>query len=425
MPFNDESRAPIKIDNLQLGIVAEDETNAEVLDAFLDEGEEAQPITKKPPVKKPVPPKKTTTPIPPKKKEEEPEEEEEEDNTREKLEKLLNDGAGGEESGEENEEESSNEEEGQENEEEGAEGSGKKEEEEDNTFKSLSKDLVNLGIFTLNEGETDLNIETPEQFQERWLLEKQKGANDVLERFLSRFGDDYFDMFQAVFMSGVDPTTYLQGYARIDDLASLDLSNELNQERVIREKLSLDGFTPEEMGKEIERLKGYNELEEKANIYHRVLLKNEQEAQEETERASRERLVRLSQKKQEYNQRVNQILTDKIAKKEFDGIPVDPKTAQELQAYLTKDAYTVNGKTITQFDKELLDLDRPENYELKVKMAMLLKMVKADPTLSKIKKKAVSNEGNALFQQLRSKNKDVKSTEGKTKTKIEENNRWF
>ena len=87
--------------------------------------------------------------------------------------------------------------------------------------------------------------------------------------------------------------------------------------------------------------------------------------------------------------------------KEFDGIPLNPKLAGELQDFLTIDKYKTNsGETLTEFDKTILELKRPENHEKKVKIALLLKILEKDPTLSTIQKTGITKKSNELFGEV-------------------------
>src|SRR5690606_22537409 len=104
---------------------------------------------------------------------------------------------------------------------------------------------------------------------------------------------------------------------------------------------------------------------------------------------------------------------EKLKTKEFDGIPLNPKLAGELQDFLITDKYkTPSGETLTEFDRTILDLKRPENHEKKVKVALLLKLLEKDPTLSTIKKKGISQETNTLFSEVarQSKKTSVKTS---------------
>jgi len=52
---------------------------------------------------------------------------------------------------------------------------------------------------------------------------------------------------------------------------------------------------------------------------------------------------------------------------------------------------------LTEFDKAILELKRPENHEKKVKIALLMKMLEKDPTLSTIQKTAITKKTDQLF----------------------------
>ena len=59
-----------------------------------------------------------------------------------------------------------------------------------------------------------------------------------------------------------------------------------------------------------------------------------------------------------------------------------------------------SGETLTDFDKNILDLKRPENHANKVKIALLLKLLENDPTLSTIQKRGVSTKSSQLFKDV-------------------------
>jgi hypothetical protein len=104
-------------------------------------------------------------------------------------------------------------------------------------FVSLSKDLFKLGVFTKDDEEDDVAIETPEQFLEKFNSEKKKGAIEIVDNFIGQFGEDYQKAFDAIFVKGVDPKDYFGVYNNVVNFAELDLSNEDNQVRVIKQAL--------------------------------------------------------------------------------------------------------------------------------------------------------------------------------------------
>jgi len=278
------------------------------------------------------------------------------------------------------------EEEGDENEEKteesNVEGSKTEEVEEISKFEALAKDLFKLNVFTKEEGETDVEIKTPEQFLERFNEEKKKGAIEVLNNFIGQHGEDYQQAFQAIFVNGADPKEYFTTYNNIQNFSELDLTKEGNQEAVIKQFLSEQGFEPKDIEEEVEKLKNYGDLEKTSEKYHRVLVKKETQKLEQLEKESAAKLQQSTQIKQQYIQNVNNVLQEKLKAKEFDGIPLNPKLASELQDFLLRDKYkTPSGETLTDFDVSILELKKPENHATKVKLALILKILEKDPTL--------------------------------------------
>ena len=72
---------------------------------------------------------------------------------------------------------------------------------------------------------------------------------------------------------------------------------------------------------------------------------------------------------------------------------------------------------LTEFDRTILELKRPENHEMKVKVALLLKILEKDPTLSTIQKAGVTKKTDTLFGEVtrQSSKSAVKSTKSSSK----------
>ena len=284
-----------------------------------------------------------------------------------------------------------------------------------NQFSALANDLFKLGVFTKDEDEDDVAISTPEEFLERFQTEKKKGASEIVENFIGQFGEDYQKAFEAIFVKGADPKEYFSTYNNVVNFAEMDLSSTDNQIKVVRQTLIDQGFDEEDVDTEVERLQNYGDLENVATKYHKVLVKKEaQKLQKIEEQAA----IQLQQKQAVRNQYINNvqnILQEKLKTKEFDGIPLSPKTASELQDFLLVDKYkTVSGETLTDFDKAILELKRPENHEQKVKVALLLKILEKDPTLSTIQKTGVTKKSNQLFTEVVRQVQKEKKTAGGT-----------
>jgi hypothetical protein len=290
-------------------------------------------------------------------------------------------------------------------------------------FTSLSKDLFKLGVFTQDEDEEEVAISTPEEFLERFQAEKKKGAIEVVNNFIGQFGEDYQQAFDAIFVKGVDPKEYFGTYNNIKSFAEMDLADETNQVAVIKQALADQGFDPEDVTTEVERLKNYGDLETVATKHHKVLVKKEAAKLQQMEQENEKRLQQQAAVKQQYVQNVQSVLQEKLKSKEFDGIPLNPKLAGELQDFLLVDKYkTASGETLTDFDKTILELKRPENHATKVKLGLLLKILEKDPTLSTIQKTGITKKSNELFGEVA---RQVSKSSTKTGNKPKPTTSWF
>ena len=181
----------------------------------------------------------------------------------------------------------------------------------------------------------------------------------------------------------------------------MDLSDEANQVRIMKQALSDQGFDQEDVETEVERLKNYGDLESVATKHHKVLVKKEAAKLQQMEANAEQELRQKQAIKNQYITNVQSILQDKIKNKEFDGIPINPKLAGELQDFLLVDKWkTPTGETLTDFDRAILDMKRPENHEMKVKLGLLMKMLEKDPTLSTIQRTGVTKKSNQLFGEV-------------------------
>jgi len=305
-----------------------------------------------------------------------------------------------------------------------AEKSEEETEEEDGTqFSALANDLFNLGVFTKNSEDEEVSINTPEEFLERFTAEKKKGASELVQNFIGQFGEDYQNAFDAIFVKGADPKEYFGTYNQIVSFSEMDLSNEKNQVAVMKQALTDQGFEPEDINTEIERLQNYGDLDTVAARHHKVLVKKEarklQELESEAEQVQKQKVAIKNQ----YVQNVQTIITDKLKEKEFDGIPINPNLANELQDFLLVDKWkTPGGENLTDFDRAILDLKRPENHELKVKVGLLMKILEKDPTLSTIQRSGMTKKSNQLFGEVA---RQVTKSKTNIQNKKTKPNSWF
>jgi len=291
-------------------------------------------------------------------------------------------------------------------------------------FTALANDLYKLGVFTSEDDDTQEPVTTAEEFLERFNAEKKKGASEIVENFIGQFGEDYQEAFDAIFVKGVDPKEYFTTYNNVVGFAEMDLSDEGNQEKIMKQALLNQGFDPEDIETEVERLKNYGDLESVATKHHKVLVKKEAAKLQELEAKSAAELQQKAQVRNQYISNVQSILNDKVKAKEFDGIPINPKLATELQDFLLVDKWkTPSGETLTDFDRAILDMKRPENHAMKVKVGLILKMLEKDPTLSAIQRTGVTKKSNELFGEVARQVTKAKSTG--TGTSSSNTKSWF
>lgn len=290
---------------------------------------------------------------------------------------------------------------------------------EENQFSALSRDLFKLGVFSKeDDDDSEEDISTPEAFLDRFNSEKRKGAIEMVNNFIGQFGEDYQQAFDAIFVKGVDPKNYFQAYNKAVSFAEMDLSVESNQEAVMRQSLTDQGFDSEDVDTEIERLKNYGDLEVVSARNHKVLVKKEAAKMQEMEQKAQTELAHKAEVKQQFISNVNSVIEDKLKTKEFDGIPLNAKLAGELHDFLLVDKYkTQSGETLTDFDKMILDLKRPENHSQKVKIALLLKVLEKDPTLSTIQKTGITKNTDQMFSDLTRQSTKTKISTGATSSK--------
>jgi len=270
-----------------------------------------------------------------------------------------------------------------------------------NHFQVFSKDLFKLGVFSKDEGEEEVEITSPEEFLDRFNYEKKKGANEIVSNFISQFGEDYQQAFEAIYVKGADPKEYFTTYSNIENLSDLDLTKESNQEAVVKQALKEQGYDDNSIVAKLAKLKDYGDLSDEAQHAHKVLMKREAQKLQELEKNAEQQQLQKAQLKQQYIVNVKNTLESKLKTSEFDGIPINPKLAGEVQDFLITERYkTPSGEILTEFDKTIIDLKRPENHATKVKIALLLKLLEKDPTLSTIQKAGVTKKTDALFQEV-------------------------
>lgn len=275
----------------------------------------------------------------------------------------------------------------------------KEEEEVDNQFEVISRQMYEAGIFMQDEDEEQAVLaSTPEELLQLFQANAQKASMRNLENFLRSRGDDRMDLFQAIFVDGVDPKEYIPAYNRVQDFESLDITDEANQEKAVREYYSRLNWSPEKINAKVQKLKDYGDLEEEAQEVHPKIVEQDKESLEQQKLQKQQEEQTKKDNDKLYQQSVQKTLVEAIKEKELAGIPITEAKAREVAQFLLQPKYRLpNGEVISEYDKYILESRKPENIKDRVTFA-LLKLNNFD--FSKIEKKAISTKTNELFTGL-------------------------
>ncbi|SEW21451.1 hypothetical protein SAMN05428988_3212 [Chitinophaga sp. YR573] len=281
---------------------------------------------------------------------------------------------------------------------------------------SFSKELFSLGILSSEDGQEDEpEIKTAEQLVERLTQEKQRGAVQLLENILSNYGPEYRQAFDAIYINGVSPRDYFVQAEQVATLQDLDLTIPDNQKQVLRRHYQTLGWDAGKIRAKIEKLENYQDLEEEARDIHASLVLKEKDALVQKENDRKQELSKKAAQEQEHQISVGRIITEKLKAKDFDGIPLDEKTARSLGAYMLQKKWQLGENQISDYEKDILDLSRPENRQAQVKIALLMQLLKVDPTLSRLGRKAETDKSNKLFSFLQ-REESTQKKQGKKST---------
>lgn len=264
----------------------------------------------------------------------------------------------------------------------------------------FGRELYHLGVLSPESDGEPLEIKSVDDLKERLFAEKQRGAVQLLENILGHFGPEYREAFDAIYIDGVHPRDYFVQAEELSSLQDLDLAVVENQKYVLRTHYRSLGWDAAKIAAKIEKLENYQDLEEEARDLHVALVAKEKQALESRQTERKQELTRKATLEQQHQQAIGKLLQDKTKAKDFDGIPFDEKTARSLSAYMLEKKWQLGENQISDFEKEILDLSRPENRELQVKVALLMHLIKTDPTLARLQRKAVTKETDKIFSFL-------------------------
>lgn len=273
---------------------------------------------------------------------------------------------------------------------------------EDDVYQKLTNSLLAQGIFTLGDNEEAITIKNSQEFADRWKAQNQRGAHAIVENIVGQYGPEYTDAFNKIFVQGLDPYQYFTRSKEIDDFREMDIENEEVQKHIFRSYWKEQNISPERIEAKLTKEIDLDELKETAKELHGLMAaKADERLQKEAEESER-RIKQQRQVQAQYANSIFDFLNEKVQAKDYDGIPVPVKTAEEVYDFMITPKYTYQGREITEMEKFFMDMQKPENRALAVKFALL---AKSGFNTSSIEKKAISKQNNQLFTDLTNKSK--------------------
>ena len=275
------------------------------------------------------------------------------------------------------------------------------------SYKDLYTSLKSSGILEV-EGEEDEAVEVTqdllaeriEQSIEKRFEESIKGLPGELKniiKFVSN-GGNFYDI--------------ISNYASSENLdPDVDMTDEVNQERVLRAILEEEGKDDELIDSQIEFYKDSGKLENIANKYFDKWKENrekEVEAQVEQQRLAKQQAAQ--------NQKVfKKELTTFISESEnVKGLSINKKDVEELPDYISNTTVKLqDGRQITPFYRDLF-----EAFKDKEKVVILAKLVKNGFDFGDIKKEVSTKQAREIKNELQRQNKNQPKEAHKTQKRL-------
>lgn len=245
--------------------------------------------------------------------------------------------------------------------------------EEGSEYAELSKGLFKSGVWSRDDDEDeDYYPETEEDFVERFQYEGQKIANGYISQVATRHGEEAKELFDAVFIQGVPVKEFVSQWQESQDFKSMDMTDETNQERVVRTAYEQQGIPADKINEKIKKLKLAEDLEDEANTWHSALVKKQDADLQRVQQEAQRKLEMKKQADMQFSSSLRSILSEKARSQDFDGIPVNTKTAEKARDFLeTKKWKLPSGELITDADRMIMELKNPANLETFIKLALL------------------------------------------------------
>ena len=275
------------------------------------------------------------------------------------------------------------------------------EDSEPNDFEIFAKGLTQAGM---------LDVENPDEIewnQESFLAAMEETINNkawsqLEELALETYGEAGVQMIEDIFINKVPVQEYLQMFSNEQIVENVDLGVEANQERVFRLYLAKTGMDEDEIQDQLNYARDNDRLEAYSQKYHGKLVEKMQQERAALAQESEARVQVIRQKEEEREQLYADVLDGAIASGSIEGYPINEQAANELFDFvLSKPHVLPNGQRISEFEYKLARM-RQEDPS---KFLAVAKLVQSNLDLSPVKRKAVTDETNSLFNNLKTKSK--------------------
>ena len=275
------------------------------------------------------------------------------------------------------------------------------------SYKDLYTSLKSSGILEV-EGEEDEAVEVTqdllaeriEQSIEKRFEESIKGLPGELKniiKFVSN-GGNFYDI--------------VSNYTSSENLnPEVDMTDEVNQERVLRAILEEEGKDDELIDSQIEFYKDSGKLESIANKYFdkwKEDREKEVEAQVEQQRLAKQQ---AAQNQKAFKKELTTFISESESVK---GLSINKKDAEELPDYISNTTVKLqDGRQITPFYRDLF-----EAFKDKEKVVILAKLVKNGFDFGDIKKEVSTKQAREIKNELQRQNKNQPKEAHKTQKRL-------
>lgn len=205
-------------------------------------------------------------------------------------------------------------------------------------------------------------------------IDEESILEDIFENNIEQKLDDLFKnlpeelvALNKVAMKGGNIYSVLQSFSNNILESDLDITDEKNQEKIMKYILSKKGYDNEYIESQLDFLKSTNRLkntsEKEYSLYQQNLKDIAKNKLKETED--------LEKNRKEAERKIKTTYTNFLEKKEIGQIPINQKTKTSVLEYLTDKNFKLNNQPISTFFKDVLEVIK--DPEKAVQLALLFK----------------------------------------------------